>query len=100
MSVFVDDAAVPYRGKPRYHLAADSVQELHAFARRVGIKRCWFHRGARWAHYDITAKERDRALAAGADALTSRELVRRARALRTVTGSASDAGQGDLSFEA
>jgi hypothetical protein len=76
MSVFIDDAAIPYRGKPRYHLAADSLEELHAFAQRVGIKRCWFHRG-RFAHYDVTSQERERALACGACALTRRELVAR-----------------------
>ena len=30
-----------------------SVENLHAMARALGIKRCWFHSGALYAHYDI-----------------------------------------------
>lgn len=78
MSCYVDDAAVPYRGRPRYHLAADSLGELHDFAAAIGVARCWFHAGARRPHYDITAPQRDAALKAGALPVSSRELVRRA----------------------
>lgn len=94
MSVFVDDAAIPYRGKNRYHLAADSVQELHVFAAGIGIKRCWFHPSARFPHYDITGPQREQALAAGARAVTSRELVARMHCLQRNTG--EDARQAPL----
>lgn len=30
-----------------------SVEKLHAMARELGIKRCWFHAGAKYPHYDI-----------------------------------------------
>jgi hypothetical protein len=30
-----------------------SVPNLHAMAEVLGIKRCWFHVGASYAHYDI-----------------------------------------------
>jgi FMN phosphatase YigB (HAD superfamily) len=30
-----------------------SVENLHEMARRLGIKRCWFHAGAKYPHYDI-----------------------------------------------
>jgi hypothetical protein len=39
------------------HLISDvSIAELHEFAAKVGIKRCWFHnrRGKHRPHYDIT----------------------------------------------
>lgn len=29
-----------------------SVENLHAMARELGIKRCWYH-GGRYPHYDI-----------------------------------------------
>ncbi len=80
--VFVDDAAVPYKGKPRFHLGADSVEELHRFCASVGINACWFHRGARHPHYDVTHDQREAALQAGAQAVSSREFVR--RSLQTV----------------
>lgn len=40
------------------HIISDaSMQELHSFAQRVGIKRCWFEnkRGKRHPHYDKPA---------------------------------------------
>lgn len=37
MAVYVDDAAIVWKGKPRFHLSADSVDELHGFAQAVGI---------------------------------------------------------------
>jgi len=57
------------------HLVSDeSLEELHAFAERIGLKRCWFQRG----HYDVksvslycTARD------AGAVHATTKELVRR-----------------------
>lgn len=82
MTVYVDDAAIVWRGKPRFHLCADSTQELHRFAASIGVRPCWFHRGARFAHYDITAEQRAQAVVAGAQAVESRELVRRLRAQR------------------
>lgn len=75
MAVYVDDAAILWKGKARYHLAADDLDELHAFAKAVGINRCWFHRTRRRPHYDITGPQREAALEAGAQAVTARELV-------------------------
>ena len=80
MAVFVDDAAIVYRGKPRYHLMADSLQELHVFAVQAGIKRCWFHNTRNYPHYDVTQEQRNTALGLGAQALTSKDLVLRFRA--------------------
>ena len=81
MSTFVDDAAILYKGKQRYHLMADSVAELHAFAMRAGVKRCWFHNTMRYPHYDITEVQRGAALELGAQPLSSREMVRWAKAV-------------------
>lgn len=30
-----------------------TVENLHKMAQALGIKRCWFHAGSRWPHYDI-----------------------------------------------
>lgn len=30
-----------------------SIENLHAMARELGIKRCWFHAGSRYPHYDV-----------------------------------------------
>ena len=52
------------------------LDELHAFAERVGIPR----RGFQGDHYDVPEDFHDEMLAAGAELVESRELVRRLRA--------------------
>lgn len=47
------------------HLYADSVEELHAMAGKLGLKRAWFQ-DKRLQHYDLTPAMREKALAAGA----------------------------------
>jgi len=83
MSVYVDDAAIMWKGKLRFHMIADSLDELHEFASRVGIRPCWFHRSKSSPHYDITEPQKHAALAAGAQAVTGRELVEIIRRTRT-----------------
>ena len=60
MTVYLDDWRQPARLGPvddRWsHLVADTDEELHAFAARMGMKREWFqHRTHRphQAHYDM-----------------------------------------------
>lgn len=93
MPAYVDDAAIPYKGKPRFHLTADSLEELHGFCGQVGINRCWFHRGSRHPHYDITGDQREATLRAGALPVTSKELMTRAKRLAPARRLAADLGQ-------
>lgn len=79
MAVYVDQAGIEWRGKKRHHMAADTVAELHDFAEQLGINRCWFHRGARHPHYDVTDQQRDMAISAGALAVNSRALLAAAK---------------------
>lgn len=71
MSVYVDDAFEGDWGKwtGGGHMQADTPEELHAFAARLGLKREWFQdrpgRPER-SHYDLTASKRDLALRLGA----------------------------------
>ncbi|WP_244797461.1 DUF4031 domain-containing protein [Caballeronia grimmiae] len=81
MTAYVDDAAIMYKGKLRYHMTADTLGELHDFAHQIGVNRCWFHRGARHPHYDITTEQREAALKAGAHEVTARELLSAAKRL-------------------
>ncbi len=48
------------------HMMADDLDELHAFARRLGLKRAWFQPHPRWPHYDLTVGRRARAVVLGA----------------------------------
>jgi len=63
MAVYVDPAVIPYHGKLFCHLVADSIPELHAFAEKISIKCCWFHKGD---HYDLNSAQRELAVQAGA----------------------------------
>lgn len=95
MVVYVDDYRVwaqVGRGRPARwsHLIADTREELHAFAARLGLRRAWFQdpvvsgkpmaarpgsRHAQMWHYDVTETKRQEAIRLGAVAVTSRELT-------------------------
>lgn len=81
--IYVDDADVSKYGRGWFHLTADSLGELHAFADRIGLSARAFHRGARHPHYDITADQRLNALRSGARPVSPREVVRIARRIFT-----------------
>lgn len=53
-----------------------SVENLHAMAVDLGIKRCWFHRGAggRYPHYDIP-KRRVAEITARCEVVSAREIL-------------------------
>jgi len=80
MTVYVDDAVTLWRGQRWAHLMADTLDELHAFAARLGLPRRAFQDKTSGAHYDVTAELRERAIALGAMPISrhaDRELVRR-----------------------
>lgn len=98
MSVYVDDAYIPakVRNGGRYvtarwcHMSADTIEELHAMAEQIGLRRAWFQTpkfagkpckpysraGQNW-HYDVTESRRAAAIAAGAIPVDSAEFSRR-----------------------
>ncbi len=70
----VDEARWWWRGRRWAHLASDlDIDELHRFAALAGLHRVSFGGD----HYDVTEPQRSEAIAAGVEAVTSRELVRR-----------------------
>jgi hypothetical protein len=68
MTVYVDDVRYPYGRMIMCHMFADSLDELHAMADRIGIQRRWFQcpPKARWEHYDISLGKKEQAIAHGA----------------------------------
>ncbi|SKM81422.1 Uncharacterised protein [Mycobacteroides abscessus subsp. massiliense] len=63
MTVYVDDMRMPARVgrlQARWsHLMADTDEELHAFAARLGLKRSWHQKpGTAISHYDVTDSRR------------------------------------------
>lgn len=61
------------------HLIADSLSELHDFAKSIGLKRCWFQnkRGKNHPHYDLTNKHiLQKAELNGAKRISSKEIIK------------------------
>ncbi|SIM25943.1 Uncharacterised protein [Mycobacteroides abscessus subsp. abscessus] len=89
MTVYVDDMRMPARVgrlQARWsHLMADTDEELHAFAARLGLKRSWHQKpGTAISHYDVTDSRRREALRLGAVPIgymsrESMDLIRRKR---------------------
>ena len=72
--ILIDPPNAAGRGRLWSHLASDtSYDELHVFARGVGIPERGFDRD----HYDVPSEWYDDMLAAGAVPVSSRELVSR-----------------------
>ena len=56
------------------HMVADSLEELHTMADRIGIRRQWFQ-DTRHPHYDISKGKRHLAILAGAQEADERQVV-------------------------
>lgn len=74
MTVLIDPPDWPGHGRRWSHLVSDaSLDELHAFARRLEIPPRGFERD----HYDVPEQLYRPAIEAGAEPVTSRELLKR-----------------------
>jgi hypothetical protein len=82
--VYVDDAIWPWQGRRWCHLLADTPEELHFFASRLGLHRSSYQGPPKSStpHYDITGFERSRAIALGAIASDRTAIVTVLRQLR------------------
>ena len=71
MSVYVDPmfpcmTNANWRWRESCHLWADTENELHDFAARIGLRRAWYQKDATLPHYDLTSGRRVKAVALGA----------------------------------
>ncbi|MDF2573508.1 MAG: hypothetical protein K0S05_420 [Agromyces sp.] len=74
MTVLIDTPLWPKHGTVWAHLVSDrSIEELQDFAERVGLPR----RGFDLDHYDVPVERYDELVAAGAEPVSPRDLVRR-----------------------
>lgn len=83
MSVYVDAYFAPYGRMQMSHMIADSLDELHAMADRIGVARRWFQEKASFPHYDVCKAKRDLAIQLGAVRLEKRAFVFKMRELRS-----------------
>lgn len=57
------------------HLVADSLDELHNFADKIGMKRSWFQYSKKHPHYDLLGSKKALAIKEGAINVTSRKIL-------------------------
>ena len=67
-----------FRNMKMSHMIADTEEELHAMADKIGLKRKWYQGD----HYDVSYGLRQKAIEFGAKELTMRELSKKSMELR------------------
>ncbi len=79
MTVYVDDLYLHPMGQlgqmKMSHLVADTEEELHAMADKIGVARRWFQQKPSGDHYDVALVKRSLAIRHGAVAVTVRTLA-------------------------
>jgi hypothetical protein len=75
MSVYVDDMQASFGRMIMCHMVADTLEELHAMAARLGLRREWFQDDSDHPHYDVSLGKRGRAVQLGAVQITTRQLA-------------------------
>lgn len=83
MSVYVDSAKNAYGRMKMCHMIADTPDELHAMADKIGVARKWFQKLSSFPHYDISQSKRELAVQNGAVELSTRlEMGQKMRDIR------------------
>jgi hypothetical protein len=86
MAVYVDKMRHAFGRMIFCHMVADSVEELHAMADIIGLKRNWFQDKGSMPHYDICLSKRKRAIKAGATVINRHDLAALIRRLKGEKG--------------
>lgn len=87
MSIYVD-ALFPciknknWRYNESCHLVGDTEEELHSFAKKLGLKRQWFQQRHKLSHYDLNKSKRAKAVEMGAIEVSRKKIVIMLRSLK------------------
>jgi hypothetical protein len=56
-------------------MVADTYDELHEFAAKLGVGRHFFHKSSKYHHYDISSKFYEKAIEMGAEKVRSTQII-------------------------
>lgn len=94
MPVYVDNARIGYGRMKMSHMIADTPQELHAMAARIGMRRAWFQPWS-FPHYDVCVARRAAAIELGAVQVDRRGLGEAMRRIKS-SGAFKDGAPDDV----
>ncbi|AUH51070.1 DUF4031 domain-containing protein [Chromobacterium sp. ATCC 53434] len=96
MAVYVDDMRASYGRMVMCHMLADTDDELHAMADRIGVARRWHQAPPKHeSHYDISLGKRALAIQHGAVSITTR-MCAAMNCRRRVTGELGNHAEAEL----
>jgi hypothetical protein len=75
MSVYVDRSRYSFRNMTMCHMVADTIEELHEMADKIGVNRRWFQNCPTHPHYDVCMEKRKLAIQYGAIVVTNKQMV-------------------------
>jgi hypothetical protein len=75
--ILIDSPRFAKNTKKFAHLGStESIDELHEFAKTLGVKKCWYH-SHKYPHYDVNESLCESAHGLGAVKVSSAEFIRR-----------------------
>jgi predicted transglutaminase-like protease len=75
MAVYVDSMNAKFGRMIMCHMVSDSLEELHAMAEKIGMKREWFQDKGSMPHYDVSRSRKALAIKYGAIEIDREKLV-------------------------
>ena len=75
MTVYVDEPRNKFGRMVMCHMIADTLDELHIMAAKIGMHREWFQNNADHPHYDVSKSKRVLAVRYGAVEVDNRQLI-------------------------